>query len=158
MKAPFIPCKGDNFNARNANSIEPEIKNYQFILDMILKAKDFDGYYFNRHDLKTSRILENSGIKFLNPNDVKESKLNILHKSNFKSLNSKSMGKYLYIDKEINRLDISSLYLKKNSLICDNSQYVRENVNKDGGNYYEDILDDSVTNIKKISIGFESIK
>jgi formate dehydrogenase assembly factor FdhD len=126
---------------------------------MLLKAKEFNGFYFNRYDLKTSRIIEHSGIKFLNPHEVKDSKININHKSNFKSINSKSMRKSLDIDYEQNRLEISSLFIKRSSCgVCESSQYVRENVIKEESKFSVDMFDDSFANIKKISIGVEGIK
>jgi hypothetical protein len=158
IKATFIPRKGDNFNSKNANAKEPITENYEFILDMLNKSKEFNGYYYNRFDLRHSKVILHSGIQFTNPHEIKLTTVNIKEKSSFKKINSCSLRKNVNLGQDIDiedqkGCDISSLYLNKNSYKMNMSNFIRENINEEESKISLDMFDNSYVDIKRISEG-----
>jgi hypothetical protein len=107
LKASFIPNKGDNFDQKSANKKEPEIQNYQEILQLVNKNKDFSGYYYNS---KISNLKLDPKL-LINPHDLgKSNTVKITHQTGYLTMKHNFPNTSFDV---FSNSDISSMWLNK---------------------------------------------
>jgi hypothetical protein len=107
IKPQFVPKPGDNFDQKSANKKEPEIENYENILQIVNKLKEYEDFYYDQDELITNmhfRKISERKLKLFNPHkgeEIVNNKSIFLHNSNIDNTKSKA-------------ININSLFIKNN--------------------------------------------